>query len=179
MADLRTEYEVGQKQAEVDLLTAEKRTQQIVIYAVAGGALIVGVLLIFLYQNNREKIRINRELEEQKWQLQSLNKTKDRFFSIISHDLRGPVAAFSGVSRLIKHAVDQDHREELVEVADDIDHSVSHLSGLLDNLLNWAMHKQGHFPNVPEKLLLNQLIIETKNVYKTMAESKQIALSVS
>ncbi|WP_222933022.1 hypothetical protein, partial [Fulvivirga aurantia] len=82
-------------------------------------------------------------------------------------------------SRLIKHAVDQDNREELVEVADDIDHSVSHLSGLLDNLLNWAMQQQGHFPNVPEKLSLNQLITETKNVFNTMAESKQIALSVS
>ncbi len=178
-ADLRTEYEVGQKQAEVDLLTAEKKNQQIIIYATTGGGILILVMLGLVFKSNREKSKINKQLEEQKRQLESLNQTKDKFFSIISHDLRGPVSSFSGVSRLIKGALQTNDKEELLKVADEIDYSVDHLSGLLDNLLNWAMRQQGYFPNVPEKLELNQLIHTTTGLFSNMAESKSISLNVS
>jgi len=179
MADLRTEYEVGQKQAEVDLLTTEKRNQQIIIYATTGGGLLILSLLGLVFKNNRDKSKINKQLEVQKRQLQSLNKSKDKFFSIISHDLRGPVSAFAGVSRLIKGALKNNDKEGLLEVANEIDYSVDHLSGLLDNLLNWAMQQQGHFPNVPEKLEINSLIEQTAGVFSNMADGKSILLKVN
>lgn len=178
LADLRTEYEVGQKQAEVDLLTAEKRTQQVILFSTAGGALFVVVLLGLVYKNYRDKNRINKVLEDQKAQLEALNSTKDKFFSIISHDLRGPVSAFSGITRLIKHAVQNKEHDDLIEISDHIDESVEHLSGLLDNLLSWAMQQQGHFPNVPEKLNLKILSSEIKGIFSNMADAKQIDLKV-
>ncbi|HNP20084.1 MAG TPA: tetratricopeptide repeat protein, partial [Fulvivirga sp.] len=82
LADLRTNYEVGQKQVEVDLLTSEKRIQQIIIFSTAGGALLVAILLGLVYKNYRDKNKINAILEEQKAQLEKLNTTKDKFFSI-------------------------------------------------------------------------------------------------
>lgn len=177
LADQRTEFEVGQKQAEVDLLTAEKRTQQIIIFSVTGGAILVIVLLGMVYKNYRDKNRINKILEDQKRQLEELNNTKDKFFSIISHDLRGPVSAFAGISRLIKYSVQSKNTDDLTEIADHIDQTVDHLSGLLDNLLNWAMQQQGHFPYVPEKLDLTQLSNEIKGIFSTMAQGKNITLA--
>jgi len=179
MADQKTEFEVGQKQAEVDLLTAEKRTQQVILFSTAGGALFVVVLLGLVYKNYRDKNRINKVLEDQKAQLEALNSTKDKFFSIISHDLRGPVSAFSGITRLIKHAVQNKEHDDLIEISDHIDESVEHLSGLLDNLLSWAMQQQGHFPNVPEKLSLKALSDEIKGIFSNMADAKQIDLEVN
>ncbi|WP_222933147.1 ATP-binding protein, partial [Fulvivirga aurantia] len=176
LADLRTSYEVGQKQAEVDLLTAEKRTQQIIIFSTAGGALLVAILLGLVYKNYQDKNRINKVLEEQKQQLEELNKTKDKFFSIVSHDLRGPVSAFAGVSHLIKYAVKDNNHEELLEIAEHVTITVGHLSGLLDNLLRWAMQQQGRFPHVPEKLNLNELGEEIKGIFATTAEGKKIDL---
>ncbi|MEP2770928.1 MAG: ATP-binding protein [Fulvivirga sp.] len=179
IADQRTEFEVGQKQAEVDLLTAEKRTQQVILFSTAGGALFVVILLGLVYKNYRDKNRINKVLEDQKAQLEALNSTKDKFFSIISHDLRGPVSAFSGITRLIKHAVQNKEHDDLIEISDHIDESVEHLSGLLDNLLSWAMQQQGHFPNVPEKLNLKALTSEIKGIFSNMADAKKIDLKVN
>jgi two-component system, NtrC family, sensor kinase len=179
MADQRTEFEVGQKQTEVDLLTAEKRTQKIIIFSTAGGALLVAILLGLVYKNYRDKNKINKILEDQKAQLERLNTTKDKFFSIISHDLRGPVHAFSGISRLIKYAVEDKNNDELIEIADHVDKTADDLSGLLDNLLNWALQQQGHFPNVPEKLCVEEMGKEINGIFSNMAKAKNINLSTS
>lgn len=169
MANMRKEYEVGQKQAEVDLLTAEKRNQRLVLLGVSLFALVFVVLAIIIYRFYQSKARINAELER-------LNQTKDKFFSIISHDLRGPVSSFMGISRMIKYMVQAKQTDQLLEIADDIDESVDRLSALLDNLLNWAMQQQGHFPNVPEKVNLEELSEDLVRTLHTMAKGKQINL---
>lgn len=176
MADLRTEFEVGQKQAEVDLLTAEQETQRVVRISLIIGLAFVVIFAAIQYRNNIQKKKTNRILSEQKTKLEELNQTKDRFFSIISHDLRGPVNAFHGVSRMIKFFVQQKQMGQLEELAEDIDQSVDRLSSLLDNLLNWAVQQQGNFPYVPEKLDIRAMADDLVKTFSTMAASKNIAL---
>lgn len=177
IADLRTEFEVGQKQAEVDLLTAEKATQRVVRISLIIGLAFVVIFAVIQYRNNIQKKKTNSILREQKTKLEELNQTKDRFFSIISHDLRGPVNAFHGVSRMIKFFVQQKQMGQLEELAEDIDQSVDRLSSLLDNLLNWAVQQQGNFPYVPEKLDINYMAEDLVKTFTTMASSKQINLA--
>lgn len=172
IADLRTEYEVGQKQAEVDVLTAQQKTERVILAAIASLAVVLLILGLIVYKYYKQKSRVNQEL-------QRLNQTKDKFFSIISHDLRGPVSSFMGISRLIKFMVQAKETDQLLEVADDIDESVERLSALLDNLLNWAMQQQGHFPNVPEKVDLKELSDDLVKTLHTMAKGKQITLEYS
>lgn len=176
IADLRTEFEVGQKQAEVDLLTAEKATQRVVRISLIIGLAFVVVFASIQYRNNIQKKKTNSILNDQKTKLEELNQTKDRFFSIISHDLRGPVNAFHGVSRMIKFFVQQKQMGQLEELAEDIDQSVDRLSSLLDNLLNWAVQQQGNFPYVPEKLDIHFMAEDLVKTFTTMATSKQIQL---
>ncbi|MEO9477601.1 MAG: tetratricopeptide repeat protein, partial [Cyclobacteriaceae bacterium] len=80
MADLRTEFEVGQKQAELDLVTAQQKTERVIMIGIACLAVVLVVLAIIIFRYYRAKSRINMVLEEQKLQLESLNKTKDKFF---------------------------------------------------------------------------------------------------
>ncbi len=176
MADLRTEFEVGQKQTEVDLLTAEHRTQRIITIAVGAFAFILIVLAAIIYKYYRSKAKINRILGEQKAELERLNSTKDKFFSIISHDLRSPVAGFNGISQMIKMMVQTKQTDQLLEMTEHIDSSVDQLSKLLDNLLNWAMQQQGHVPNVPEKLSLKEMAEDLVKTLSTMAQGKFIEL---
>lgn len=176
MADLRTEYEVGQKQAEVDLLTIEKRNQQFMLMATGAFALVLVVLAMIIFKYYRDRNRTAHLLARQKDELESLNQTKDKFFSIISHDLRGPVSSFMGVSYMIRHFVQSKDTSQLLEVADDIDNSVKRLSALLDNLLTWAMQQQGHFPHVPEKLNFSEMADELVQTLDTMASAKHIRL---
>lgn len=177
IADLRREFEVSQKQAEVDVLTAQRQTQRVIGFSLMGGLGLVLALAIIQYRNANQRKKTNQMLREQKSKLEELNQTKDRFFSIISHDLRGPVNAFHGVSRMIKFFVKQKEMGQLEELAEDIDQSVDRLSSLLDNLLNWAVQQQGNFPYVPEKLDVGEMADDLVKTFKTMAESKQINLS--
>ncbi|MEP5612816.1 MAG: ATP-binding protein [Cyclobacteriaceae bacterium] len=183
LADLRTDFEVGQKQTEVDLLSVQKRNQQVVSVGLGAILLITGIFAFITLRNYREKNRINELLEsqaslltEQKGELERLNSTKDKFFSIISHDLRGPVNSFMGVSQLIRYFVESKDTDQLIEIADEMETSVGRLSSLLDNLLNWAMQQQGHFPNVPEKISSKELVEGVLNTFENMASGKKILL---
>ena len=169
MANMRKEYEVGQKQAELDLVNAERDKERLITIGISLLAAVLLILGLVILKYYRQKEKTNKELER-------LNQTKDKFFSIISHDLRGPVSSFFGISRMIKSLVNRQQTEQLLAIADDIDESVDRLSALLDNLLNWAMQQQGHFPNVPEKVDLNEVAEDLIRTLDTMAKGKQIDL---
>ncbi len=169
LANQRTAYEVGLKQAELDLSNAQKQSQQYFLIGTAAFALLLIALVVLVYRLLLNKQRANLQLEQ-------LNSTKDRFFSIISHDIRGPVQAFNGVSRMIKFMVDNDQVSELRELADQIDESADRLSSLLDNLLNWAVQQQGQINYVPEKISVNEMINELTGTFTNMAQAKNIEL---
>ncbi len=183
MADLRTAFEVSQKQIEVDLLNKEKQRQRIIAIALIVVLILIGTLTLVLYRTNQIRKRVNHtvssqrlEMQKQRDQLNSLNATKDRFFSIISHDLRGPVNSIMGISEVIKMLVMEGNKNELIEMGDHIEKSAKHLYSLLDNLLKWAISQQGQFPYKPEKLQLKELADETLQVLANIAASKKINL---
>lgn len=175
--NLESEFALSQKQAEVDILKARQRTNQVVIVTSSVVVFIFAILVIVIFAYYRSKIKVNRLLEMQNSALERLNETKDKFFSIISHDLRGPVSSLMGVGQLIRHFVKKKEEEQLVEIAGYMEESVDRISSLLDNLLNWAMQQQGHFPNVPEKVNLNMMLDEIIAMFSNMADGKEITLS--
>lgn len=179
LADQQKEFEVGQKQADLDLVKAEQEVERVLLWSIGGFALILIVLAIIIFQYYRSKSKVNRILEEQKLKLESLNDTKDKFFSIISHDLRGPISSFFGISRMIKFFVKSKETDQLLEVADDIDQSVQQLTNLLDNLLSWAVQQQGEFPNNPASIHLQDIANEIVSIFSNMSKAKNITLSAN
>lgn len=183
IADLRTSYEVAQKQTEIDLLTKRKNIQHIIAGSLAILVLISGVFVFALYRNIRKTKALNALLEEQKEelltqheQLEALNKTKDRFFSIISHDLRGPIGSIGNLPELFHEYIAMNDIHELSELVVSMDISVRRVSSLLDNLLEWALSQQGTFPYHPERIYLNRVMEEVFSIFSIMAETKGIAL---
>jgi signal transduction histidine kinase len=179
IADLRTEYEVAQKQNEVDLLVKKGNISRII----SGGLIVVVsltlILLFVVYRNYCRKKALNKLLLEQKEemkaqqeQLENLNHTKDRFFSIISHDLRGPIASIGGLPVLFKEYIAQNDISELSELIVHMDTSMQQVS----NLLEWALSQQGTFPYHPGVIVLNDVITEVYCMFSTMAETKGIRL---
>lgn len=178
MANVRTEYEVSQKQAEVDLLAAEKRNQQIITAAVALFLILSLIAIYFIYKNYRDKNKLAVQLSSQKQELEKLNRTKDKFFSIISHDIRGPVHAFNGISRMIKLLVNSKNTDQLIPLAEEIENSVTKLSNLLDNLLSWAVQQQDGIPYNPEEIVIKNSLENLAATLKNSAESKNISINV-
>ena len=183
MADIRTEYEVAQKQTEVDFLVNKQLTYRVASVVLIGLLSMIMILAWILNKRNKEKRTINirllgqkHEVETQHKELEVVNATKDRFFSIISHDLRGPVNAFKGLSTLIKYSVQDKAYEQLPEITDRIENASTHLSFLLDNILDWAVNQQGEFPYKPEKVSLSEIVKEISSVFENMAQSKGVHL---
>lgn len=191
MADLRTEYEVSKKQAEVDLKQAEvdllneqARNQQIVLWSVIVILVLVMGLtyaLLKFYRVKVRAIRIVRKRREiitaQRNQLAEVNQTKDKFFSIISHDIRGPISNFQGVSQLIQLLVESNDKEALLKLSSMLDKSSKEISDLLDNLLEWAMSQQGRMPYKPEEIKLHELCNSNLAIMKNLAAAKKISIN--
>ncbi|MEO9965689.1 MAG: tetratricopeptide repeat-containing sensor histidine kinase [Reichenbachiella sp.] len=191
MADLRTEYQVSRKQAEVDLkqtevdlLNEQARNNQIVLWSV----IVILVLVLFLtyallkiYRVKVRAIRIVRKrrkiITAQRDQLEEVNKTKDKFFSIISHDIRGPISNFQGVSQLIHLLVESNDKDALLKLGTMLDTSSKEVSALLDNLLEWAMSQQGRMPYKPEEIKLHELCNSNLAIMKNLATAKQITIN--
>ncbi len=170
LANQRADYEISLKQAEVDLANQQKKNRQILAIALGAVALLTGIFLVNFYLAYQKRKKLSQKLE-------ALNATKDKFFSIVSHDLRGPISAFSGVSNIIKGYLRQKSYDELEEMTELIDKSANSLSELLDNLLNWAIQQQGQVPINPAPLDLNKVVESTLAIFESTATAKDIVLS--
>lgn len=183
MADLRTEYEVAKKQTEVDLLTNQASLNRIVSWSavfIIALLLVLTLALLKIYRIKDRAVRIVRKrrrvIAAQRNQLDQVNKTKDRFFSIISHDIRGPISNFQGISRLINAMAEGKDINGLKQLGSMMETSAKEVSVLLDNLLEWALSQEGKIPYHPERFDLNELCQSNLNIMKNLAESKKIKL---
>ena len=184
LADMRTEFEIAQKQAEIDFLTEKRGKQRIILVGLILLSLLVVIVAWLYYRGYRIQKKANEKLSQQKEELNTQNEmldalivTRERFFSIISHDLRGPVGSFYSLANIIKMHLEKQEYAELPPIVDHVEKSAIHLSLMLDNLLNWALNQQDNIPIQPEKLLVKEVAAEVIEVFQTVALSKNIALS--
>jgi len=99
-------------------------------------------------------------IQQQNNQLQELNATKDKFFSIIAHDLRSPFQGFLGMTEMMLENIGEFTTEELVKFIGEINQSAQNLYKLLQNLLDWAQLKKGSFSFTPEEFSLSTIVSE-------------------
>ncbi|MGL1888318.1 MAG: tetratricopeptide repeat protein [Reichenbachiella sp.] len=176
IADLRTEYEVGQKQTEVDLLQVEKENQQLILIAGTVVLVLVVAFLVFVYINLQNKKRLNKQLDMQRSDLADLNQLKDQFFSVVSHDLRGPMGNLVNVSDMMQTYLDNDEIEEVIEINALLRESSTEIVDLLENLLNWAMAQQDNVSYDIQSVSVEDLCNANLRVLQVTAKEKNIEL---
>ena len=119
-------------------------------------------------KKQRDKLRdLNRALEE-------AVRSKDRFFSIIAHDLRGPFTALLGAAEMIKETVDSSGDKTAMEMAAILKTSVENTYLLLENLLEWSRLQRNVLKLAPEDLALEVLVRSSCSVLRTALEEKGI-----
>ncbi len=115
-------------------------------------------------------------LKKSEIKLRELNATKDKFFSIVAHDLKSPFNAILGFSKMLKEEARYLDVESIVKYADSIHSSARQTFRLLENLLEWSRMNQGSIPFEPKSLLINYLIKNEIESLKFSADQKNIAL---
>ncbi len=121
--------------------------------------------------NNQKK-----EIESQRKQLHELNASKDKFFSIIAHDLKNPIAGFLGLTEVMAEDMASFTDEEKQEFIELIHKSSKQLHLLLENLLQWSRAQTGRLSYKPKKLNMYSIFQENYSLIHASAEVKQITI---
>lgn len=114
--------------------------------------------------------------EKQDLKIQKLLSDKNQFFSIISHDLRGPLGSAVSLSEILVENIEEYSREEIREVSETLHDSNKNIYKLLENLLEWSQMQTGMILFRPQNLELNALIKENIELSKNAALNKNINL---
>ena len=137
---------------------------------------------IIEYDNNKthqRAIGTHIDIDSQKKieeELRNLNITKDKFFSIIAHDLRGPIISMMQISEIVSEndGLDEETLHKFLNSQKDLSKSTFQL---LDNLLNWAISQTGKFNFNPEKQVSTSIFKEIFELLNPSAKNKNILLN--
>lgn len=122
-------------------------------------------------QKKAEQTLIDSELK-----LRELNATKDKFFSIIAHDLKNPFNDLIGFTQLLALNIDK-YDKKRIEKFTQIIHQSSKLAyNLLENLLDWSRAQTGTLNYNPEKILINNIIDENVSLLESTANNKNLKI---
>lgn len=185
---LITETELLQKDNEIQML--EIRKQNTTLLYLGGVALITAIFVIVMLRIYRYRKTLHKELKEKRMQLaiankelvetennlQKLNSTKDKFFSIIAHDLKNPFNALLGFSETLNRDYKDLSRKQIHTYIEIINKSATDLYQLLENLLDWSKSQTGNIKYNPEKFSLAEIAGNGINPVRVNAERKMITI---
>ena len=129
-----------------------------------------------VFRDITEQKETEKEIQFINERLEKLNFEKDKFFSIIAHDLRGPFNGFLGLTNVMATELGQMSHDEIQDISELLHNSANNLYDLLGNLLEWSKIQRGLIVAVPESFLLLPRIIEDLKSINDAAKKKEIRL---
>jgi two-component system, sensor histidine kinase and response regulator len=186
VAITRAEYEQD-KQTE-RIASLEKERQQAdkenrTNYTIIAASFVAVLVILFLIGwNNRQKRRANEALQAKNEQitlqaerLQQVNATKDKLFSILGHDLRGPVASLNTVLDMV--AEGELPAADFMAMLPELRQNVGSVQETLDNLLQWAKSQMNGLQYLPKSFDLGGMLQKKVGLFAETAKQKQIGLA--
>ena len=190
LLESQNRYVIDTKESQIEILETDRlrKEQELTTHKNLRNFLISLIVLAFvivalIYYSYKVKKRAHNELQkanekvsQQNAQLQDLNATKDKFFSIIGHDLKGPLNSLTSFSRLLIQHTDSLTKEEIQMLAKDFDKSLKNLLTLLENLLEWSRSQTGNIEFKPEVFDISSLLKDNRDLLNSQAINKKISI---
>ena len=204
IASIEEKYENDKKQIQIENLQKEKQAdlkliqkKNTIILIVIIGFLIVLILSLFLYKLYRAKkhalilldeknkdILVQKEeiaaqrdkISEIAFELKKANRTKNKLFSIIAHDLKNPFQGIIGFSEMIKEDAEKQNLNKIKKFAEYIFNVSEQTYKLLDNLLNFTRNQIGLIKYNPEIINIKEIVEEGIILVQSTAEVKGVKL---
>jgi signal transduction histidine kinase len=179
--ELQTKYETDKALKELNEKKAEllqmevdvqktKNVRNIFILALV----FIAILTVMLYKRFSDKQKTARLLDSKNKVLNELVATKDRFFSIISHDLKSPVSSLAKLAGGLEQTLDHLHPEDLKNYLSELSKTTQNLNEFLKKLLDWALSQKGGLCPVFEEHRLQELLNEVIETAHLQAELKNV-----
>lgn len=142
---------------------------------------LTAILLFTVYQSGQRRRKINKlllehqnEMKKRSLELEQLNQVKDKFFSVISHDLRSPINALSAILDMM--AKNQIKSEELPKLTQELQLQFNHTKNLINNLLDWTLLQMDKLRIQAVKVDLQALVTENFKLLSSL-HLKEIKLT--
>jgi len=196
--EIEMEYNFSKKTRQMELEQHKKELEfqnqiyrgNLLLYFISAAFVLLLIVAFIIYRDYKQKSRMNDLLIEknnlitnQKDELEHLNKeldesnsTKDKFFSIIAHDLRNPISALKQVTDMLALEFDTFEEDEKKELIGLLKKSSDSVSQLLDNLLTWSRSQRGIIEFEPEEFDLSELVKMIIDLQTNQAARKNIQL---
>jgi len=131
-------------------------------------------------EEQTERLRQQTEvLAEKNKNLETLNATKDKFFSIVAHDLKNPFTSILGFSEILVARYDKYDEEKRIHLIKIINQSAEIVFKLLENLLEWSRSQTGSLKFQPEEVNIAELVNYNASLLKNLLDEKNLKLNVS
>lgn len=177
------ELSLREAQQEQNLKNAKEVANRNIFLIISLSLLIIAILVAYLqYRNStirkkanellREK---NEYIEHQTERLEEINQIKTHLFSIIAHDLRGPLSSLYGFLTL--NEMGDLTKEKIQEMLPDLADKFKYTSNLLNNLLNWAKSQLEGYNVSPENIEISEVVNENLELISSQASDKNIIIS--
>lgn len=167
-------------------LQNEKKFTYVLVFSMVVFALLIVVLIYqqtsikkaynLLEFKSHQINKMNDEIKSQANNLEQMNKTKDKFFSIIAHDLKNPFNSIKGFTDLLIENIGSYDEEKRLRFLKIIKGSTTKASDLLSNLLIWASSQSGNLKYNPEKLEVIQQVSNVISLLEIQAINKEISI---
>jgi signal transduction histidine kinase len=179
------------------ILKKEKENDTILKSGLIIALVIIVLILILLYSKYSQKKKFNeikdennRQIISQKQKIESAfsnieklnldlnkaNQTKDKFFSILAHDLKGPIGNLNQISKIIVEEFNTMDKEEMLDFIESMEQSSEAIQTLLENLLQWSRVQMGRIDFRPEVFELKRVLKHVLALLITSANNKNIKL---
>jgi signal transduction histidine kinase len=136
------------------------------------------VLLLVLVMAFAGSVMLYLRLRQNEKRLNALNQSKDKFFSILAHDLRGPIGSITGLTNKVDYLIKSGQMERLYRLGEQVDFAMLRLRDTLDNLLVWARSQQFQLTYHPEAFALDDQIQKAVRLYSAVAEHKGLSFEI-
>jgi len=181
------------KSDEVNRILADKNAEQsanivhlnkmIWVYRIAMLIMIVLLVLfvyriVLLYRRNKNKLNDNEELKKANFELQEANSLRERFLSIIGHDLKNPFNSVLGLTSLLVEEWESIPDSEKKYIINEVNGTGNTLYELMDNLLLWAKNQNEAIKIYKEVFDLNETIVDVYELFRNQASFKEIKLQM-
>lgn len=190
IAEIQIKYDISRKETQIEILKNQQKlnTAWQLFYILA--IFFVSTLVVLIYLRYRDKKKINhllekeiearkikeQELLESKRKLTEASATKDKFFSIISHDLKNPIGAIMGIAELLTEDYTTLSEEERKEMVGEILKSTQNTYSLLEDLLAWSRSQRGVITFLPTETEVLGLCRENIDFISATAMKKNIQI---
>lgn len=155
--DLLRKYEAGKKEQQIAIKNIQINNAKKQQWYFIGGILLLGIIGSLLFYQSRNRRKTNEKLQLLNTELDQANKAKTRFFSILNHDLRGPVANLIFFLQLQKESPEMLDEESTKRMQDKTMEGAENLLNSMEDILQWSKSQMENFKPQPQNLLISDL----------------------